>query len=168
MLETLQGQEKYLYTLEHRALPAVLFAQTQDTIGTILQSQGACFTAWMQSIQADMGEENPVPYQETEFTIQPFAVSSKQGGEPDIGIIQVNLPQAEGCTLCPRIYICHDTELLRPKYYTIENDATGFHVMCGWDKDNNHFNYGPAGDSEKDEFYKILGMYMRFLQDEAE
>ena len=165
MLGPLQGQARYLYALEHQALPGLLFSKTKAAIITILQSKGACFVSWLKTIQEEVGDKSPVIFEEKDFVVKPILASSKKGEKPDIGIIQIQLPCLEESTLCPRVYICHDKDFGRPQYYTVEHDFSGIDMLCGWDAKHNHLNYGWAENTEQKEFSKILEMYTNSLQE---
>ena len=60
-------------------------------------------------------------------------------------------------TLCPRAYLVHGLQGEDPRYYTVEYDAnTMGYMLCSWDGEGDHTNYGPVDLGEDPELALIL------------
>ena len=149
----------YRYRLEHEFLPTILFSDKgENLICSILSRRGA----FMIDILNLMGrsENDQCPYKETDYQLKPVLVGS--GDDPNqFAVLEIDMPEPEFSPQCYKVFICHDAQFRKLGYFTLEMGLQGEQVLCGWNADGLHLNYGPAGDSAEALFYKIVSIYSR-------
>ena len=148
------------YDLEHKLLPQFLFSDTgPELISTLLKERGKFFVDALTIIGKEYGVS--CPYKEDEYVFKPQIIVAHEN-VPEIVFLSIDMPTPEFATLCARIYICFDSSLSNIRYYTVEKSFPDFQMLCGWDEDSIHANYGRAPESDEDLFSKIYELYCEY------
>lgn len=151
----------YLYYLEHRFIPESLYSENGERlISSLLKGRGA----FLIDVLNFLGRESDYqcPYKENDFQIKPILIG-KDGDPNQFAIIEIDMPEPDVSPLCYRVYICHDYNFSNLLYLTYEKGLNGDDMLCGWDSDGSHINYGPVGDDEEELFYRIVNIYQGSL-----
>ena len=135
--------EQARYHFEHRTLPGFFYTDPASMLTALRDVD--MYTLW-----DAFANENGVsyPYQPEDYKMHWYEAAD------GATLLQVELPQPDGNTLCYRIYfVCNESAGVAG-YYTVEYDTFSPDVafMCGWTADGTHMNYGgmevldPQGD----------------------
>lgn len=151
-----------LYFLEHQFFPAVVYPDPEGKqISPFLL--GNAFGTLCASVLADLpetGDENERFCQEEDFTAEGLEIRNEHTGHPQFYVLRMHFPFEAGWnfnTLCPRAYLVHGLQGENPRYYTVEYDAnTMGYMLCSWDEEGNHTNFGPVDLGEDPELAMIL------------
>ena len=109
------------------------------------------------------GQNLSYPYTERNYAILPQIVSA-DAGLPEFALVEIRMPKPEGMPLCSRVYICHDNKFENIRYYTLEISFDTSYVLCGWEEDGAHINYGNVPDADSERCKKVIKIYTNFLK----
>ena len=125
--------EQARYHFEHRSLPGFFYSDPSAMLDALKDVD--MYTLW-----DAFAKENGVayPYQPEDYKMHWYGTGD--GGT----LLQVEMPQPDGNTLCYRIYLVCNEAAGVAGYYTVEYDTFSPDVafMCGWTADGTHMNYG--------------------------
>lgn len=123
------------YYFEHNALPRYFYEDPANTMD-VLAEVGA-FTLF-----ASLGDENGIAYDYTEADFGQNLYAAADGTR----VLQLDLPRPEVSPQCFRLYMFYNPDTQAAAYYTIEyeNLLGESAMLCGWDADGTHRNYGGA------------------------
>ena len=153
--------EQIRYFFEHRLLPQELYSKRgSNVIIGMLEQKGEFFVSVLNLLGSEQGYK--CPYSPSDFVLKPQLMRAN-GKTPSLAILAIDMPEPEITPLCSRIYICHDENFSRIRYYTLERSITGGNILCGWEKDS-HNNYGSPPENEEKLFYKIYSLYTHYLE----
>ena len=160
-----------LYFLEHQFLPSIIYPGPEGpAISPFLL--GNAFGSFCISVLNDLKDagEGEVPdYTEQDFTAEGLEIRNEHTGVPQCYVLRMHFPFHEGWdtnTLCPRAYLVHGLQGEDPKYYTVEYDAAAMgYMLCSWDGEGTHENYGEVDGDENAELAKVLKLEKTRMQD---
>ena len=160
-----------LYFLEHQFLPSIIYPGPEGpAISPFLL--GNAFGSFCISVLNDLKDagEGEVPdYTEQDFTAEGLEIRNEHTGVPQCYVLRMHFPFHEGWdtnTLCPRAYLVHGLQGEDPKYYTVEYDAAAMgYMLCSWNAEGMHVNYGDVEAEENAELSKILKLEKARMQD---
>lgn len=147
------------YQLEHGFLPSVLYSENgEHLIRSILSRRGLFFVDVLSFLGRNDGYQ--CPYKESDFQFKPVLVG-RDGDPNQFAVLEIDMPKPKFSPQCHRVYICHDARFSKFQYFTLEMGFDGGKVLCGWNADGVHLNYGSADDSEEELFHRIAGIWSR-------
>ncbi len=149
------------YVLEQMFLPQSLYGEgCQQTMLALLQGKGEFLVYMLNAIGQQTGSK--CPYTADQFVFKPLIISD-HGDIPEFAMLIIDMPEPEIMPLSSRLIICHDKELSKIKYFTVEKTLGGAYMLCGVSEDSVHVNYGDAPESEEDLFKRVYELYTDYL-----
>jgi len=103
------------------------------------------------------------PYTESQFNVNIEIMSPI--GIPKYTMIIADLPKPEAIASCSKMIICYCENYEYIRYYVVEKafDGNKF-ILCGWDEQHNHLNYGNAPDNDNDLKKAVNDIYGEYLR----
>ena len=147
----------YRYRLEHSFLPTILFSDKgEQLIDSIMRRRGAFFIGVLNIMGRSAGYQ--CPYRKSDFRLRSVPVGRDEA--PDrFTVLEIDMPEPEFTPQCYKLFICYDARFSKLQYFTLEKGLQGEKVLCGWDADGVHLNYGFPSDSEEELFRRIVSIY---------
>lgn len=147
----------YRYQLEHRFIPEALYSEDcERLITSLLTKRGEFLIDVLNFLGRDTNYQ--CPYKESDFQFKPILVG-RDGDPNQFAVLEIDMPEPDVSPLCHRLFICHDASFQRLMYLTYEKGLEGNKILCGWNADGAHLNYGAFTGSEEELFYRIIGIY---------
>ena len=133
--------KSFIYYFEHRLLPEVFYGAKGGFIMAInkdLQELNRVFHK--SASDAEVEEEVPEDFMHTEL------VYVDDDKKDYLQIVEFNGP--EECPLCKIAVMRFDKDFTKLMYYTFEYEFDGSApVLCGWDEEGNHLNFGDKAET---------------------
>ena len=152
--------KEILYSFEHDLLPKWFFETKKEFLGVIC-TQPQALHSILTELFARNGKENP--YGPESFKVEPEQVRE------DIVMVKISFPKPPAAPLCISTIVIFDKTFEKVSYFCIEkgDDATGgFPVVCSWEADGRHINYGPESHDPDDCALKCVNIHMeRYYKD---
>lgn len=132
--------ERLRYHFEHSALPRYFFDDPANMLD-VLNRVGAY------TLFASLGDENGVEYDYTAEDFPQRLYTAADGTQ----LMQLDLPRPEVSPQCYRIYMLYNPDTGFAAFYTIEyeNLLGETALLCSWDAEGNHADYGAVDVPEK-------------------
>ncbi|MBR5095001.1 MAG: hypothetical protein IK095_07905 [Oscillospiraceae bacterium] len=151
-------ESQLLYAVEHQFLPQALFDEDADKmIVSILRGKGGFFPFLLELMGREQGYV--CPYAPEEFKVEPQIFRSEPGG-PGVAMVEITFPEPVSPPLCRRAFICHDEDMGQVRYFTVEKSLFGPDMLCSWDAERTHHNYGSAPETEREQIARVLELYL--------
>ena len=145
-----------MYALEHRFLPDMLFGEDRiATFAALLTGKGSFLRDMLDAI--GKGQGYVCPYAPEDFQILPQLFRAEDG-RPTMGVLEIVFPEPPMAPLCERVFICHDERMEKLRYYTVEKSIFR-PMLCRWDEDGQHSNYGDAPADAEAQLGRVLELY---------
>ena len=126
-----------VYFLEHGFLPAVLFDEKRDLIGTLTEKKNVVYEIF-DGMCDEKKEKNP--YSPEDFKVQSFHVID------DWFALDITFPKPERTPLCYAMYIFYRNDGSGKGCFTLERGKNEQGIegifLCEWKQDGSHVNYG--------------------------
>ena len=149
------------YYYEHQAIPNLLNSDCcKQFLGNLLCEKEQ-FLVELYYIVHRGYDDYKCPYDVSEFDVTPLVFDGM-----DKAAIRISFPPPEGPGLCGRAYICHDENFENLRYYTLEADHNRKLSIGEWTIEGElivHKNHGEAPIEQQAEWYKIIGLYIEYL-----
>ena len=153
--------------MEQEYLPALLFGDKEKRKALLsgLQNKenGLLFYLY-NAIYNQNGWQ--CPYREDQFNAK-FCLAAAEGCDPAFMVLTIDMPEPEEMMLASRVFICADASMDNPCYFLVEKSIGSYGALCRIDGDGTHFNYGPAPESEEEQFQKVCDIYDGYLKRRA-
>ncbi|MBR0131180.1 MAG: hypothetical protein IJM08_07730 [Firmicutes bacterium] len=151
--------KEVLYSFEHKLLPEWFYGNPKEFAGVLATQPGALYSI-IAEICSRAGVENTfVP---REFSVEPDQISS------DVAAIRIKFPKPPESPLCLSSVAFFDKTFEKVCYFTIEmgdETSAGFPVICSWEKNGEHINYGSESHDLDECLVKCVNQYMeRFFE----
>ena len=146
--------KQMLYNFEHGLLPKWFYEEKRDFIGLIAQQPQALYSI-LSELYTRSEMDNP-------FTPDEFRVEPEQLNE-DVAMLKIRFPKPPAAPLCISAVVVFDKTFEKVCYYSIEkgDEVTGgFPVVCSWEADGTHVNYGAESHDEDECLVKCVSLYM--------
>lgn len=155
------------FYMEQEYIPAMLFGDKEKRKALLsgLQNKANGFLAYLyNAIYKQNGWQ--CPYRDDQFNVK-FCLAAVEGCAPAFGVLTIDMPEPEGMMLASRVFICADASMDNPCYFLVEKSVGSSCALCRKDGDGTHFNYGPAPESEEEQFQKVCDIYDDYLKRRA-
>lgn len=123
---------QYRYIFEHRMLPIAFYEQPEAMLNAI--ERVGIYGLW-----TSFCTKNGLPsvYSPEDFSVHRYCC------DDGTVIVQLEMPDPFGSTLCERIYFVHNAGSGNTAYFTVEYNEMlgGENFLCGWTKARRHINY---------------------------
>lgn len=120
------------YSFEHGMLPIVFYEQPEAMLNAI--EQFGIYSLW-----ASFCAQNGLlpAYIPEDFSAHRYSC------DDGTAIVQLEMPDPFGNTLCERIYFIYNADSGNTAYFTVEYNEMlgGMNFLCGWTKSRRHVNY---------------------------
>ena len=151
------------YETEHKMLPYFFYSENASNfIDNLLAYRGE-YLEWLVDRNLS-GREGYEPYftaEEIDVALQEIALS--EGGDVAFTVVRVKMPEPAGCPECGYVFLCYDPGFGNRMYFTLEQSIMTPWMLCGWDADDNHVNYGVADDEPESLMNAVIGLYVNAL-----
>lgn len=150
--------ESFRYELEYKIIPKWYY---KDPIAFInmLTDKGGKFFSDVYLLFAP--PSNSDAYTENDFEIIPKKVVSD---DLNMYIIIAEMPAPTAMTLCRRMYFCYEEKTKAAKYYTSEFTLDGGFMVCSWNGEAEHENYGRAPTDDPKEFRMTAELFLKYAE----
>ena len=130
--------EKIRYHFEHKLLPSLYFQEDNKIILALIQDDGHL----LYDIQARVFQtcESEMPYHASQYHCHPYSI------DEHLKMLALTMPEPETTTLCASIFLVFDDAVTKKCYFTVERSIKGVNLLCGWDEEQRHVNYGECPD----------------------
>ena len=151
--------KEVLYSFEHDLMPKWFFEEKKNFIGVVAQ-QPQVLHSMLGELCRRSGQENP--FSPNEFGVEPAQLNE------NVAMLNIRLPKPPAAPLCLKTVVIFDKTFEKVCYFCIEkgDDATGgFPVVCSWEADGTHVNYGPESHDLDECVLKCVSIYMERFAD---
>lgn len=103
-------------------------------------------------------------YKPSDFDVKVMKLSTDDNGIIDFSMVQIDCPDWQNNFLCKRIFICHNTNLENPKYFTVEyNYAFSEDSFKLYENklDGTRINHGEIEDDVEVQKKEVLDLYYK-------
>lgn len=151
------------YEAEHQMLPYFFYSENgQGFIDNVLTYQGE-YLEWL--VERNLStREGYAPYfeaDEIEVAVQECALS--EGDDVAFTVVRVKMPEPTGCPECGYVFLCYDPDFGNRMYFTLEQSIMTPWMLCGWNADGIHQNFGVA-DAEPDSLMNaVIGLFVNAM-----
>ncbi|MCR5010297.1 MAG: hypothetical protein K6A91_05100 [Clostridia bacterium] len=146
--------QQVLYHFQHRLLPMWFYNSPKEFIGVLSEKPDALFE--ILSVLLERGDvENT--FRAGEFKVEPIEVND------DSMAIKIKYPKPADAPLCHGAVAFFNKDFDDLAFFTVEvgeDIEGGFPVLCAWDKDGNHINYGKVSPDTDEQFVECLDKYL--------
>lgn len=149
------------YYVEHRMIPYSLFGAARRFIPLLMEQQGQLLIEMYHGMNQD-DQNYQCPYQPDEFSVQAYNMFAYDDAM-NYCIYKIDMPKPDVSPLCFRVYIGLSIEQRKVAYYTVERDPDGLSIICGWDNNGGHLNYGLSPKTEEEELIQINSYFTQGL-----
>lgn len=129
------------YTIEHKILPSFFFEDKMPFIIALTQNGHKI----LQNLFEEFSIQNNI---KTKYTLEDYKINGYTLEQNKLYLSEITMPKAKEPLDCSYIYMLFDMNFKEPMYFTVEkmhdikeSKAENF-LLCGWDKKDNHLNYG--------------------------
>ena len=140
------------YILEHNLFPQWFFSDRLNFAGAVVQKENNVPYDVMKNICKNEGVE--CKYKPEQYKVEFFKLDNNSF------LIKLSFPEPENTPLCYRAYMLFNEEFTQASYFTAERSFDEKVVLCAWDKDKSHINYGLFNGNEKQEMLKVIELYL--------
>ena len=157
------SENQIRYETEHRMLPYFFYSENAASFLDNLLAYRGEYLAWL--VERNLsGREGYEPYfteEEIDVAVQECAVS--EGADVAFTVVRVKMPEPAGCPECGYVFLCYDPGFGNRMYFTLEQSIMTPWMLCGWDAENNHLNYGAADDEPGSLMNTVVGLYVNAM-----
>lgn len=148
---------KVLYSLEHRLLPQWFYKDQRAFVDAIVSDPTMIYRIVSDLLKQE-NEENP--YTEDAFSSMRYKLTD------DVLALKVSFPKPEMEPLCYCAYLIFDKSCNKLMYFTIEktSEPDVDAVVCSWNKDSQHMNFGSCSFEEYGDLRKCADIYLRIKE----
>jgi len=146
--------EQFRYTLEHETVPRWFYNSPVAFINAAADKEGKFFS----DLYILFGPVSDKVYTEKDFEVIPKKVIS---GDLNMYIIIAEMPEPTAATLCRRMYFCYEEKTKAAKYYASEFTLDGGFMVCSWNDDMVHENFGKSPSDDPKEFRFVAELFLK-------
>lgn len=145
---------KVLYTLEHRLIPQWFYKDQRAFIDAVVADPTMIYRIVTDLLKQE-NEENT--FSEEDFASMRYKFTEK------VLALKISFPEPEMEPLCHCAYLVFDKDCNKIMYFTIEktSEPDVEAVVCTWDKDSKHMNFGPCTFEEYGDLRKCAEIYFK-------
>lgn len=151
---------KVRYIVEHRAIPEIFYREKAGLLNAILDKQGQFFSQLFDLVSQTAEDEEAMSYSEEDFNIEPRGFRCE---DMNVYVIIVDMPKPQCSPLCRTLYFCYEETTETVKYYTSEKSIETPYMLCGWNDDQTHVNYGRAELDREKEFMQTARLFIDLI-----
>ena len=148
------------YEVEHDLIPILLYSERAREFLPLLRRKKAEMMVDLYSMTQE-GTRVPCPYPEEEFQVESTEYLGVTEADT-VYMLSVEMPEPLDIAACRRGFICCQKEDENIRYFTVEKSGAG-DMLCGWDPDRRHTNFGRAPEEREEQIRKVLLIYRDWL-----
>ncbi|MBO4862183.1 MAG: hypothetical protein J5535_04740 [Firmicutes bacterium] len=146
--------QQVLYHFQHRLLPMWFYDSPKEFVGVLSEKDTALFEI-LSELLARGEVENT--FRAGEFKAEPVEVSD------DAMALRIKYPKPQDAPLCFGAICFFNKDFDKLAFYTIEKGEDlegGFPVLCSWDEDGSHSNYGKVSPDPDEQLVECVDNYL--------
>ena len=146
--------QQVLYHFQHRLLPMWFYDSPKEFVGVLSEKDTALFEI-LSELLARGEVENT--FRAGEFKAEPVEVSD------DAMALRIKYPKPKDAPLCFGAICFFNKDFDKLAFYTIEKGEDlegGFPVLCSWDEDGSHSNYGKVSPDPDEQLVECVDNYL--------
>ncbi|MBQ7503597.1 hypothetical protein IJT93_12950 [bacterium] len=146
-----------LYEYEHRLIPRLFYRDGLSFMNNLIENGNALPYSLLSFLFKERKTDNP--YSESDIEVETAEVCDEY---TSVRLVYPN-PQTEPLCFCCYLFADADGEKLR--CYTVEKssslfDGTEEQMLCGWDENMRHQNYGTVSADNNEIYKKCVEIFM--------
>ena len=139
------------YYFQHKLIPQTFFEDRVKFVNALAAQGSNVLYAGLKGVLDHFNIESP-------YTLDMFGVDVMQYSQ-DVLIIKVTFPEPDEVQLCYCAYMIFDPKCKKQMYFCAEKGAEHT-FLCGWNKANEHINYGTCVPTDDDALSRSISIYL--------
>lgn len=150
------------YFVEHQILPKDFYQEKMKFIYVMMKGKDYIYDVMSDILESQGGK---IPYSKDQFDVKLAKAKEDEDDKDYVLVIDFPFPEAE--PLCYRAIALFDMDeeknisFTEARYFTIERsvDETYPPLLCAWNRDGSHSNYGEVSDNIIEQIETALNIY---------
>ena len=154
---------KARYNFEHQIIPQLLFSKKHRN-GFLMKliNDKEDFLLQVFNDLYEKGNKE-CPYSNKDISIH-FIGYPEKASIPELYIIAIKMPEPKFLSQCSSVFICFDENMKNYMYFTKELEFDSSFMLCGWENNEIHNNYGEAPEGNEALFDRISSIFFSTQQ----
>ena len=149
------------YYMEHKALPKALYNEGPRLLAAFLCGTDSAMVDFYRKAEK-ANPEYICPYNNNDFSV---ISQTYKRGQDSVLVVRIGMPKPEAVPLCRAIYLCYGSRSGFEFYLTSELSEDGGFLLCGWSRENMHFNFGAAPEKNSAEMDRAADLFWEMVVD---
>ena len=141
-----------LYFFEHKLLPHMIFGEPVQA-SILIPNDSTVLYKICEDVYKQHGEE--IPHSAEEFSAKGKKIDEKTFS------LKMTFPYPQSVSLCYHSYMLFNDDFTKIAYFCLEKTAqeNDIPMLCGWDKEGTHFNYGKCSLEDGDDLARCIEIF---------